>query len=469
MKQALCIVAILSCALTAATCSSQRRALAPTSEHSADFDPRILQIAKSEDRKAMRQLAWTFLAFAPKQPGTERRAIWENWTKKQQILKGMEDHRDKWSVSDLDLATQFISLASMSKNGIELDRQALDQTQPRSNAPASDVRRSADLAGFIRVDVRVNDIAARHIYCEHLNQAQALKDKLANPPYPQIKPFERGSATVKAIWWPVKKNKPAGWIPGTGPDGYGPFSCVPVWDGVAVTSIGHGINGQAGEEAGNDFSRWPRLVAVDTESKSDGKSTAEVTHRDWSRISSVAKRQRMPVIPLKRFHVATLNDEKDLEAARSLFLAVHQKPAEAGDAIILVGAHIALKELKDWIWITYWWHDKPDEGAHSAHRIDKCDPWKNYLMDVTYREDTPGKLVEGERPVFNPWLEAPFSGGLRSNCTSCHQRATWMRRQPLPRRLPGPAELHGMLVENDPWFQDKLNMDYVWFLSEVGQ
>jgi hypothetical protein len=127
----------------------------------------------------------------------------------------------------------------------------------------------------------------------------------------------------------------------------------------------------------------------------------------------------------------------------------------ADDAIYTVGMsdgtkfrmpamHLVTKELREWLWITIWWSDKPNEdfGADRPASITNLDgPWKNYKMNVSvsYEEKDPdprggfdgslGDALEAAytgvgKPswVSNPYLEKG-SPNAQSNCIGCHQHA----------------------------------------------
>ena len=128
-------------------------------------------------------------------------------------------------------------------------------------------------------------------------------------------------------------------------------------------------------------------------------------------------------------------------------------PAE--DAIYTVGMsdgtkfrmpamHLVTKELREWLWITIWWSDKPNEdfGADRPAEITNLDgPWRNYKMNVSvsYEEQDPdprggfdgslGDALEATyagvgKPswVSNPYLEKGATNA-QSNCIGCHQHA----------------------------------------------
>jgi hypothetical protein len=106
--------------------------------------------------------------------------------------------------------------------------------------------------------------------------------------------------------------------------------------------------------------------------------------------------------------------------------------------------HLVTKELREWLWITIWWSDKPNEdfGADRPEAITSLGgPWANYKMSVTvsYEEKDPdprggfdGSLGDALAAAYtgvgkpswasNPYLEkgAP---NAQSNCIGCHQHA----------------------------------------------
>jgi len=88
--------------------------------------------------------------------------------------------------------------------------------------------------------------------------------------------------------------------------------------------------------------------------------------------------------------------------------------------------HVTTKEIPDWVWATYWWHDRPDDGRFGDGRpATLAGAAGHYLMDVAYSAETP-RQPDGSPPAcMNPWLEARFPGGLSSNCLTCHQRAAF--------------------------------------------
>jgi hypothetical protein len=93
--------------------------------------------------------------------------------------------------------------------------------------------------------------------------------------------------------------------------------------------------------------------------------------------------------------------------------------------LVLVGVHIATKEIPNWTWSTFWWTNKPSlmRQADPADIQRKIPPqYSHYVMDTTF--GAPLNTTRG-RYVFNPYLEGPTIGGANTNCFGCHQRAVY--------------------------------------------
>lgn len=135
---------------------------------------------------------------------------------------------------------------------------------------------------------------------------------------------------------------------------------------------------------------------------------------------------------------------------------------DSNDQWVLVGMHVAVKESDDWTWATIWWHDAPTqypvEQRAPSPSLDNT-VWQNYIIDATLG---PEKFEVDARPVFNPYLEAAHTGGVLSNCFSCHQlavRTGGFTAEDVPvrvrRRFSGPHNR----------FHNNVRLDYVWSLG----
>ncbi len=123
---------------------------------------------------------------------------------------------------------------------------------------------------------------------------------------------------------------------------------------------------------------------------------------------------------------------------------------ELDDEVVLVALHLTTKEIPEWTWATWWWHDRADDGPFAAQRPDDVTGWAaSYLMDATLSVDA---------ACMNPWLEARFPGGLTSSCATCHRRAAFGVKEFLPvPTATTPAD--------DPYFAGKVTTDFMWSIA----
>ena len=137
------------------------------------------------------------------------------------------------------------------------------------------------------------------------------------------------------------------------------------------------------------------------------------------------------VVPLNRFYnVKITAEEADLANAdfriKAASTAVLGRPLKEGDFLLMTAMHIATREFDPWVFLTYWWTDKPNIGPLASDMpSDVKDPFRNYLMDVSYNINAP-EGADGKAPIsYNPWLELFQLGGTCSQCMACHARAAY--------------------------------------------
>ncbi len=207
------------------------------------------------------------------------------------------------------------------------------------------------------------------------------------------------------------------------------LTAVPVWDDAPARLAADG----------NPPSTWPRVVAVDpTRTAIPAGETA-----DLARQGHVV---RARVVPLAAFAHHRLETDAEVRTAR----AVVGPGVERGDEAALVAVHLTTREIPDWTWATWWWHDRADAGPFADGRPAALAGWAaSYRMDATLSPDT---------PCMNPWLEARFPGGVGSSCGSCHQRAAFGAHE----FLPVPAST---TPADDPYFTGKVTTDFMWSIA----
>jgi hypothetical protein len=157
------------------------------------------------------------------------------------------------------------------------------------------------------------------------------------------------------------------------------------------------------------------------------------------------------VVSMSRFYHFPLDTEALVSSAEG---------AELGDHAVLVGMHVTTKEIDEWVWSTYWWHDRPQQGPYAADRLDAVPGvWRNYLMDVAYDMTTPREFDGTANACMNPWLEARFELGMGSNCMTCHQRSTWPQTSFLP-------VTRGGIAPDNPFFENRTKVDFLWSIGD---
>jgi hypothetical protein len=271
-----------------------------------------------------------------------------------------------------------------------------------------------------------------------------LKSELTNlrqtgAPDPQIQndktvpPFPPEAISLKTIWWPVKKNEP---------------TPMPIWDPET-----NPINA-----AGNPYPTWKRTIAIDpTRTNIPPNETMTINFRNSPRPNS-------HVVGLDKFHFDVVDAQMAANAMSNPRLKTFvadvfgpNRPLRAGDLIVFAGTHLTTKEIDDWVWATFWWHDRPDAGPFAADRPNAVQGvWRNYLMSASYDLNLPLEPDGKPHIAFNPWLEAGFVDGAVSNCMNCHHRAVFPTGSFLPvfRGNPDPS---------DPAFKaGLLRTDFLW-------
>lgn len=305
-------------------------------------------------------------------------------------------------------------------------RQLFDPDLKSGAAPAP--------AAMTMASVYFNDRAHLHIRTNLLFKGSTLGDlvadfdrKRAPVPHRRIVDFHRESVAIKTMWFLVKHQEPTD---------------IPVW--TADIEIP-----RSDPNLGYPPHNWSQSVHVVPPNTKPDPAT------------------RFKVVPLDSFYWIQLTTPELVQSANKSLPAPFNK-AELNDYAVLVGMHVATKELPDWLWITFWWHDAPDKGKFAKDRIAAVDGvWRNYLMDLAWDDRLP--LDSGKsHSCYNPWLEAPLvgvdGGGVSSNCLRCHSEARWhptaraVRADLKPKRVP---------FDNAPMFGKTVRVDYIWSLERV--
>lgn len=396
----------------------------------------LRRIRDDDDYVAMRMHGWELLEkFASR---------WEQWP------------RSDAALADPDL---IVSTGSTSKSVFPMSVQAINERETpysdQSTASAFIAPRDLESVRFTAsslkvrrptpwVTVHFNPDAAQHIRTHRYGsrdaflalQPQSSSDNSPATDRPtSIEEFPSTAIAVKGSWRIVPTNPAPGevWV-------------LPTWDPREDHNTA----------AANPPLRWKRSIALDfsPEPQSPGRSI---------RIRLGRKLTDCNLVPITRFHRRPLSPRECDDLG-----------VPPNSQAILVALHIATKELPEWVWATYWWHDLPDDGPFAEGRPSSLSKstWGNYLMDIDFARPLPSQTTYesrediSPRPIFNPWLEGSFRGGLASNCISCHQQASVTSDLHATPFTPIPLN---PLPANDPSFNGRTRTDFVWSLTGIGE
>jgi hypothetical protein len=256
-----------------------------------------------------------------------------------------------------------------------------------------------------------------------------------------IPPFPADAISLKTIWWPVAHDKP---------------TPKPVWDPEANPQL----------PSGNDYPTWKRVVAIDpvrTNIPPDATMDISFLGKGFA---------KSHLVGLDMFHSVEIDAQTAANAMnngrlQSFVNAVLGRPLQDGDYVVFAATHMTTKEIDNWVWATFWWHDHPDAGPFAADRPSSVTGvWRNYLMSVSYDLNLPREADGKPHIAFNPYVEARFRNGILSNCMNCHNRAA----------DPGPAAGFLPIMRGDPdllhddaFAAGNLRTDFLWSIPDNAQ
>jgi hypothetical protein len=295
--------------------------------------------------------------------------------------------------------------------------------------------------------VLYNFAAYNHVRTNRLFQKTVL-DGLAQTGAPDpkipanrtIPPFPANAVSLKTVWWPVAKDR---------------ITPMPVWDPET-----NPLNPD-----GNPYQNWTRVVAIDP-------TRSTTTDDDTVPVDFLGKPfPNAHRVGLRSFHLKTVDDQMAAGLNQNsrlgpFIVRLLGRPIQSGDFLAFAGTHLTTKEIDDWVWATFWWHDRPNNGPFAADRPASLKGvWRQYLMNTAYDPNLPRESGGGAHITFNPWLEAKFKQGLVSNCMNCHNRASWPQDisfLPVQRGDPD--------LKNDRAFASgRLRVDFLWSLFDEAK
>ncbi len=385
----------------------------------------------SMDIAALRQHAWmlwsalTADSKTSRPPATRPSSFqtlprWQTWYPAEDVLRASlqpPPNRLKFSPDDQRMLL------------LEFPRQLRKPEPPSRNKQIAPVRESVVLSSAL-----YNSVTCEQIVTHHLGDSGVKNNLLYNKKTHDITSFQghEDAMALKTMWMRISR------------DG---CDHIPVWDGIPGVP----------KATDNQNITWPRTVSVRVRrGQVCGNSSSTVDLDD--------------------FYWYQLGDPKEVDRIQSLFPpdGVH-----TGDFMILVGMHVATREIPNWVWSTFWWHDHPVYGAFAADRPSPSlirGTWRHYLMDTAYDMDRPWQSTAQPKATFNPYLEGDMPDGVRSNCMTCHRRAAWPvpndKRETLSSKGVG-LEFRNIVVTGSeaatasyfPEYEDLLRLSFLWTLA----
>jgi hypothetical protein len=404
-------------------------------------DKRLLEQYRSQPSIAAQRIhAWNLLGGLTRPTPDGKFSIFETWfSEDETFASGVSNLRGRGS--------------SMPTPRFSVPRQ-FGASRGTNDAAAPAAPGSAVLSFVL-----YNFAGYNHVRTNRLFQASALDNLVKNGAFdvkiPQsrtIPPFPSNAVVLKTVWWPVAKDK---------------VSAMPIWDPEANPP----------QAAGNPLPTWSRFIGVDATRPVPAGETGDITFDGQTKRNS-------HIVGIGGFHARVLEDRDVVDAVnnQTLLAQVAQssfgRPLAVGDFAVLVALHVTTKEIDDWVWATYWWHDRPSDGPFAQNRVGAISGvWRNYLMDVAYDLNLPAERDGSPHVTFDPWLEARFSdgghggGGVVSNCMNCHNRASWPNR---PAASCPNNRCFLPIYRGNPDFEDpayasgRLRTDFLWSIPDLA-
>src|SRR5262249_51905773 len=149
--------------------------------------------------------------------------------------------------------------------------------------------------------------------------------------------FDRSSIALKTAWWVVKKKEKG-------------MTTMPVWDGIP-DDIPDSKKNSPDSKKNFPYTSWTRCVSVDP--SNSPSRPIKIKDCNGKTIDSIT-------VPLNQFYGFEI-DLNQLSTVRASGVPGGEK-ADIGDSVVLVGMHMTTREIPNWVWASFWWHDKPNEG-----------------------------------------------------------------------------------------------------------
>ncbi len=391
--------------------------------------PRLEEFRRQEAVSEMRSHAWNLFRGANRlvRPQfdiqLDKVPIWITWNTKDEAFTG----KPIPFFQRFEVPIQIQALASMS---------TLTDRAAAEGQPLSTVYLSPQLARQLRTPKAPAAAPSMLVTAIRPDTIKAADDYFTKYGITgtarEIAPFPDASIAVKTAWWFVSSKA---WR----------VQPIPVWRGP-----------KANPDASlrKDPLNWSDPVHIDpTKARHRCKKPPEVCP-DFPQPDGGTPDHR-PVVPIDRFFYVPVCTCDEAYMLKDKFKLAGILP---GDYVLLMGMHIATREIPDWVWATFWWSDTPNAGEFSTNRPPFYPkPWRNYVMDTTLDMVTPRKQGQ-PKATYNPWLEVVIDGAVTDNCMSCHRSAAYPR-------VASPAH-NGFVDPDGPELRNRTKLDFLWTIAD---
>ncbi|MBV9157628.1 MAG: hypothetical protein JO097_15290 [Acidobacteriaceae bacterium] len=381
-------------------------------------EQKLIVSRDTQDIKAIRDHAWQLFESITNATNGNAPA-WDNWNSAYDVLRGHLIPRN--GVHEFEIPRQLLAGAQAKSLSIKFSKAQ----------PLQEVIYNPELAAQI-VSLGLYD----HSKLQSLNGDYDRRHTA--PSERNVPPVGRHSIALKLIWLVIPAGETAGEV------GHRPLDAFPApapqkdYDILACVEA---------DDSVSDAPKCPKL-------NENQVSLSAFYHHQ------IADSER-------QFLINDIDAELSKQEQHLLYEAPLLNLLQSNSKLyaVLIGFHVATKEIPDWTWTTFWWHPGPLDAStqeyvscrppHISH------PWNNYLMDATLSMLTPySKLKPQLTPkiCFNPYLEGQQAGGTQANCMSCHRQAAF----PVAWKLPKPGEYWS---GDQVLFLDNTKTDYLWSLA----
>jgi hypothetical protein len=244
-------------------------------------------------------------------------------------------------------------------------------------------------------------------------------------------------------------------------------------------------HGEPAKPQGYDYPDWGTYVYADTtNSQQPGKVLTPVTITDPN-IQPTQAQIEAATCNLSDFIYFKMDS---VMAAYVNGFSDGEQTLVEGDVAILMGMHVATKEISNWTWQTFYWDPNPAApnfpGTNRGKPAQITGAPAHYSAAQAYAMLAPNQPISGGKndPTFktviayNPYLEAhfdfrplnppnrydtAFQYGIQTNCMSCHAMAT---TNPSGRTARYTTDQY-IDMSDTTYFKSLVQLDFAWSIQ----